>query len=168
MIMIFPIANADGKIEKDTGEIYDYLLSKSIPSVDDQIIIEARYNESVLHDSLKSQESEISEEEIGETIEEIVETQSGRVSWYGSKFHGKKTASGKKYDKEELTCAHKTLPFGTKVKVVNVRNGKSVIVEVNDRGPYAKGREFDLSEAAFKEIGSTNSGILNIEYQVLN
>lgn len=93
---------------------------------------------------------------------------SGKASWYGGQFHGKKTASGVKYDMYELTAAHKTLPFGTKVKITNQRNGKSVVVEVNDRGPFVKTRQFDLSRAAFEEIGNTNNGVMPIEYEIIN
>ncbi|MDD3458126.1 MAG: septal ring lytic transglycosylase RlpA family protein [Weeksellaceae bacterium] len=93
---------------------------------------------------------------------------SGKASWYGGKFHGKKTASGDIYNMHELTAAHKTLPFGTKVKITNPKNGKSVVIEVNDRGPFVKSRDFDLSRAAFNEIGNTNSGVINIEYEVIN
>ncbi|MBW7870587.1 MAG: septal ring lytic transglycosylase RlpA family protein [Flavobacteriia bacterium] len=93
---------------------------------------------------------------------------SGKVSWYGNQFHGKKTASGDVYNMHEYTAAHKTLPFGTKVKITNQKNGKSVVVEVNDRGPFVKSREFDLSRAAFNEIGNTNSGVISVDYEVIN
>ncbi|MDD3772727.1 MAG: septal ring lytic transglycosylase RlpA family protein [Weeksellaceae bacterium] len=93
---------------------------------------------------------------------------SGKVSWYGDRFHGKLTASGEKYDMHDFTAAHKTLPFGTKVKITNPNNGKSVIVEINDRGPYVKTRQFDLSRAAFAEIGNIDSGVISIEYEIVN
>ena len=93
---------------------------------------------------------------------------SGKASWYGDQFHGKKTASGKTYDMYELTAAHKTLPFGTKVKITNQRNGKSVVVEVNDRGPFVKTRQFDLSKEAFKTIGNLDRGLMPIDYEVIN
>lgn len=93
---------------------------------------------------------------------------SGKVSYYGDKFHGKKTASGAKFDMNDYTAAHKTLPFGTKVKITNPKNGKSVVVEINDRGPFVKSRQFDLSKAAFSAIGSTDLGVMAIEYEVVN
>lgn len=93
---------------------------------------------------------------------------SGIVSWYADKFHGKKTSSGELYDKTDFTAAHKTLPFGTKVKVTNTRNGKSIIVKVNDRGPHTKSRLMDLSRAAFSSIGSTSSGTLNVEMEIID
>jgi len=92
----------------------------------------------------------------------------GKASWYGDQFHGKKTASGDKYDMNEYTAAHKSLPFGTKVKITNQRNGKSVIVEINDRGPYVKTRQFDLSKAAFETIGNPDRGVISIDYEVVN
>lgn len=92
----------------------------------------------------------------------------GKASWYADQFHGKKTASGEEYDMNDYTAAHKTLPFGTKVKITNKKNGKSVIIEVNDRGPFVKTREFDLSRAAFAEISSTHNGVISIEYEIIN
>lgn len=82
----------------------------------------------------------------------------GQASYYGPGFDGKKTASGEIFNQNDFTCAHKNLPFGTKLKVVRKDNGKSVVVRVNDRGPYAKGRILDLSVAAAKEIGLDKAG----------
>lgn len=84
--------------------------------------------------------------------------QCGNASWYGHKFHGRKTASGEKFNKNVLTAAHRKLPFGTKVKVTNQRNGKSIIVRINDRGPFHKNRIVDLSEKAAIMIGIKNRG----------
>lgn len=79
--------------------------------------------------------------------------QNGRASWYGPGFHGRKTASGETFNTNDMTAAHRTLPFGTKVKVMNKRTGKSVVVRINDRGPYAHGRVIDLSKASAQAIG---------------
>lgn len=79
----------------------------------------------------------------------------GHASYYAEKFHGRRTASGQKFDMNKLTAAHKKLPFGTKIRVTNEANGKSVIVEVNDRGPFVKSREIDLSKKAFMAIASS-------------
>lgn len=87
----------------------------------------------------------------------------GKASYYGKKFHGRKTASGEIYHSGKLTAAHKSLPFGTLVKVVNPKNGKSVTVKINDRGPYAKGRIIDLSGAAAEQIGLLSSGVATVE-----
>ena len=94
--------------------------------------------------------------------------QSGVASYYGPGFHGRRTANGEAFNMHAMTAAHRTLPFGTKVKVTNLANGKSAIVRVNDRGPYANGRIIDLSVAAAKQIGSTNSGTARVTLEVLN
>ena len=78
---------------------------------------------------------------------------SGLASWYGPGFHGRRTASGETFDTNDLTAAHRTLPFGTRVRVVNERNGREVVVRINDRGPFAHGRVIDLSRAAAQTIG---------------
>jgi rare lipoprotein A (peptidoglycan hydrolase) len=91
----------------------------------------------------------------------------GTASWYGPGFHGKRTASGEIYDKEGLTAAHKTLPFGTYLRVSSLDSGSSVVVRVNDRGPYAKGRVVDLSEAAARIIGMIPSGTARVRLEVI-
>ena len=89
--------------------------------------------------------------------------QTGRASFYGGRHHGKRTASGKVFDKNGMTCAHMTLPFGTKLKITNPKNGKSVIVTVTDRGNFGKyGRVVDLSEGAFKKIASLSAGVIKV------
>ncbi|MCG7393095.1 septal ring lytic transglycosylase RlpA family protein [Microvirga sp. ACRRW] len=88
--------------------------------------------------------------------------QSGRASWYGPGFHGRRTASGETFNTNELTAAHRTLPFGTKVRVVNKKTGKSVVVRINDRGPYAHGRVIDLSRASAQAIGITGVGSVTV------
>lgn len=91
-----------------------------------------------------------------------------RASYYADKFHGRKTASGKKYDKTKYSAAHKKLPFGTIVKVTNEANGKSVILEINDRGPFVRSREIDLSKRAFMEIAtSKSSGLVMVTIELL-
>lgn len=162
MLLIFPIANADGKIllgsEADIVLQDTKLMPESVSEIDYFIDSDTIKNEKL---------AEENEKEIADAIETAAIVSSGVVSWYGGKFHGRKTASGEKYDKHDLTAAHKSLPFGTKVKVTNTRNGKSVVVEINDRGPYVGSRVLDLSQAAFNEIGHTNSGVMHVEYQIL-
>jgi len=85
----------------------------------------------------------------------IVE-QTGEASWYGKRHNGKKTASGARFDQNQATAAHPSLPLGTKAKVTNLDNGKSVDVIINDRGPYTKGRDIDLSKGAAQQIGATD------------
>ena len=90
------------------------------------------------------------------------------ASYYHDKFNGRKTASGSKFNNNAYTAAHKKLPFGTKVKVTNEANGKFVIVEITDRGPFAKAREIDLSRRAFMDIASNkNSGVVNVKIEVI-
>jgi rare lipoprotein A len=84
--------------------------------------------------------------------------QGGAASWYGPGFHGKRTANGERFNTHALTAAHKTLPFGTKLRVTNERTGKSVVVRINDRGPYAHGRVIDLSKAAAQAVGISGVG----------
>lgn len=92
----------------------------------------------------------------------------GTASWYGHPYHGRKTASGEVYNMNSLTAAHRTYKFGTKVEVTNVSNNKNVIVKINDRGPFIKGKDLDLSKAAFiKLAGSTSKGILKIKYKIV-
>ncbi|MBX9853126.1 MAG: septal ring lytic transglycosylase RlpA family protein [Cytophagaceae bacterium] len=95
-------------------------------------------------------------------------TQTGMASYYASKFHGKKTACGEKYDMYALTAAHNTLPFHTYVKVTNLKNNKTVIVRINDRGPHAKGRIIDLSKAAAEKIGLIQDGVGKVRIEVIN
>ncbi|MGV2986183.1 septal ring lytic transglycosylase RlpA family protein [Vibrio sp. E150_011] len=92
----------------------------------------------------------------------------GQASWYGSQFHGRLTASGEKYNMRAYTAAHKTLPFGTVVRVVNTSNNKSVDVKINDRGPYVKGRVIDLSQIAFEKVGSTTQGVVPVRIEILD
>src|SRR4051794_699879 len=87
------------------------------------------------------------------SAEDAKPPQKGVASWYGPGFHGKKTANGERFNTHALTAAHKTLPFDTKVRVTNERTGKSVVVRINDRGPYAHGRVIDLSKAAAEAVG---------------
>lgn len=89
------------------------------------------------------------------------------ASYYHSKFNGRKTANGEVFSNKKMTAAHKKLKFGTKVKVTNLRNGKSVIVRINDRGPYHSQREIDLSKAAFKKIGNLKRGTIPIKYKII-
>ena len=92
---------------------------------------------------------------------------SGGASYYGKQFHGRRTANGESFNMNSMTAAHKTLPFGTKVKVTNRSNGKSVVVRINDRGPYVGGRVIDLSRAAAAKIGMLNSGTARVSLAIL-
>ena len=93
---------------------------------------------------------------------------SGIASFYGTRFAGRRTASGERFNPQQLTAAHKTLPFGTMVLVTNPSNGKSVTVRINDRGPYAHGRSIDLSRAAAEQIGLVARGHGTVEMAVID
>jgi rare lipoprotein A len=94
-------------------------------------------------------------------------TEQGKLAWYGSKFAGRKTASGQRYDPNALTMAHKTLPFGTRVKVTNLANKRSVELRVNDRGPTQADRIGDVSHAAAKRLGMVRAGVIDAEVTVV-
>ncbi len=92
---------------------------------------------------------------------------SGKASWYGPGFHGRRTANGEVFNSNDLTAAHRSLPFGTKVRVTNMNNGRSVVVRINDRGPFAGGRIIDLSAGAARSINMINSGVAPVRVEVL-
>ncbi|AFZ49780.1 rare lipoprotein A [Dactylococcopsis salina PCC 8305] len=91
----------------------------------------------------------------------------GKASWYGSRFHGRRTASGERFNAYAHTAAHRSLPFGTKVRVTNLRNGRSVVVRINDRGPSSRGRVIDLSRAAAQNIGMLRSGVAPVRIEII-
>ncbi|MFB0565438.1 MAG: septal ring lytic transglycosylase RlpA family protein [Candidatus Aminicenantaceae bacterium] len=93
--------------------------------------------------------------------------QTGLASWYGTDFHGKKTSSSEIFNMHDMTAAHKTLPFGTYVMVTNLNNGKSVMVRINDRGPFIRGRIIDISYAAAKVIDMVGSGVAPVRIEVV-
>lgn len=95
------------------------------------------------------------------------EARTSFASYYHDKFNGKKTASGEIFDNDKLTAAHRSLPFGTQVKVTNLKNGESVVVRVNDRGPFHSSRVLDVSKAAFEEISDIKHGVVPIEYEII-
>jgi len=95
-------------------------------------------------------------------------SETGYASWYGGKFQGRTTANGEIFDTNLLTAAHKTLPFNSMVKVVNLENGKEVIVRINDRGPFVKGRIIDLSRAAAVRIGMSGSGVARVCIEIIS
>jgi len=94
-------------------------------------------------------------------------TETGQASFYADKHQFKKTASGGLYNHDLKTAAHRTIPLGSKIKVTNVGNGESVVVAVNDRGPFVKDRIVDLSKSAFSSIGSTSSGVISVQIVVI-
>jgi len=93
--------------------------------------------------------------------------QHGRVSWYGPGFHGRRTANGEIFDTHELTMAHRSLPMGANVRVTNLENGRTVVLRVNDRGPYVRGRVADLSHAAAEQLGFVDDGVVPARIELL-
>ena len=104
---------------------------------------------------------------IAPTFADYVYKSTAVASYYADKFHGRKTSNGEIFNMYALTAAHKTLPFNTKVKVTNLTNGKSVIVRINDRGPFVKGREIDLSKAAASKLDMIKSGTAKVKLTII-
>ena len=102
-----------------------------------------------------------------EAIKDHPQVQIGIASYYGSKFHKKRTANGEIFNMYKVSAAHKTYPLGTKVKVTNMENGKSIKLTINDRGPYVKGRIIDLSYKAARKIGFVNQGTTKVRIDVI-
>lgn len=102
------------------------------------------------------------------SVSVFAQTQTGKASFYANQFEGRQTASGEIYSHNKMTAAHRKLPFGTKVKVTNLTNNKSVIVEVNDRGPFIRGRIIDLSRSAAKKLDFIGLGVADVTMQVLD
>lgn len=133
-----------------------------------------------LHTMYENSSKDIKDEDVkarnvalAETFEKEIEErsqythfQTGMASFYGGSWHGKKTANGEIFNENSLTAAHRTLPFGTRVRVTNLDNGKSVVVRINNRGPYSNGRIIDLSKAAFSRIASTSRGVTRVKLEV--
>ncbi len=102
-----------------------------------------------------------------EAIKNHPRVQIGVASYYGSKFHKKRTANGEIFNMYKVSAAHKTLPLGTKVRVINLKNGRSLTMTINDRGPYVKGRIIDLSYKAAQKLGFVNQGTTKVRIEVL-
>jgi rare lipoprotein A len=103
-----------------------------------------------------------------EAASQLVHIHKGEASWYGPRFHGRKTASGEIFDQSKFTAAHRTLPLGSRAKVTHLESGKSVEVEINDRGPYVAGRIIDLSRAAARELGMIENGIATVQVELIS
>ena len=123
--------------------------------------------------------SSISTLSFADSVEDLLESKApinkvnnvsktGLASYYAHQFHGRKTASGERFNMHAMTVAHKTLPFGTKLKVTCESTGKSVVVKVNDRGPFHGNRVLDLSYGAAKDLGTVNKGVSKVKYEILN
>lgn len=95
------------------------------------------------------------------------EAETGEASWYGPGFHGRRTANGEVFDKEAMTAAHRTLPFGTLVRVRNLDNGREAVLRINDRGPFARGRILDVSEAGARALGMVEAGTARVRIEIV-
>ncbi len=107
-------------------------------------------------------------EEAAKTAAGTTSLGTGEASFYGPGFEGRPTANGERFNSAEMTAAHRTLPFGSKLRVTNTRNGQSVVVRVNDRGPYAHNRVIDLSKGAAQRIGMIQSGTANVKLELIS
>jgi rare lipoprotein A len=117
--------------------------------------------------SAAAQEVEVTDNPIADIVDET-EIGSGVASYYGNELAGNRTASGERFDPGQLTAAHRSLPFGSMVRVTNTSNGDSGVVRINDRGPFSRGRVIDVSTAAAREIGMHRSGTARVKLALLN
>lgn len=116
---------------------------------------------------LRKDYADISRGYMGRESRYLGHVMTGMASWYGPTFHGKRAADGSRFNTDEYTAAHKTYPFGTLVKVTNLRTNKSCVVKITDRGPYAHGRIIDLSKKAAEDIGMLGSGVAKVKLEVV-
>jgi rare lipoprotein A len=142
--------------------------------VSSQITTASKQKIAVEKDTVKKNKQVVEQKELQIDTTEVVSghfkkyKKNAHASYYANKFNGKRTTSGKRFDNNKYTAAHKKLPFGTKIKVTNEANGKSVIVEVIDRGPFVRSREIDLTKRAFMEIAQNKgSGQMMVTIEVL-
>ena len=131
---------------------------KSLKPVKNKVVLDTAKTKIIIADTLKPKV----------VLKLKVFKTKAHASYYANKFNGKRTSSGVRFDNDKYTAAHRKLPFGTKLKITNEENGKSVIVEVIDRGPFSRGREIDLTKRAFMEIASNkNSGSIIVKIEAL-
>ncbi|MBL0913951.1 MAG: septal ring lytic transglycosylase RlpA family protein [Sphingopyxis sp.] len=117
--------------------------------------------------SAAAQDMDVSDEAAIEAPD-FTEIDGGMASYYGDELAGNRTANGERFDPDQMTGAHRTLPFGSMVRVTNVSNGDSVVIRINDRGPFSRGRVIDISHAAAREIGMHRSGTARVKLALLN
>ena len=127
------------------------------------IVNEDKIDEPVVTEDLGSVEEAVVTAD--RSLVEFVDKGNMKASWYGPGFHGRLTANGEIYDQMSFTAAHKSLKFGTLLKITNPRNNKSVVIRINDRGPYITGRDLDLSKAAALELGMVRRGVAKIKVE---
>ncbi|MGB3691884.1 MAG: septal ring lytic transglycosylase RlpA family protein [Spirulinaceae cyanobacterium] len=101
-------------------------------------------------------------------VEKVISRATGMASWYGPGFHGRRTANGERFNQNAMTAAHRSLPFNTRVRVTNKNNGRSLVLRINDRGPFIRGRIIDVSVGAAKQLGMYSSGVAPVKVEVLD
>lgn len=150
------------------------LLSSSIVTVANAVTLEQNSTEITKSLDLQNREREqnlLTNESLNWSTNQPVQIAQqvyrGGASWYGPGFHGRLTANGETFNSNHLTAAHRTLPFGTRLRVTNLNNGRTVVVRINDRGPFIKGRIIDLSAAAARQIRMIESGVASVKVEVI-
>jgi rare lipoprotein A len=126
------------------------------------LVNEENVNEPTQSENIVTTENEITADR---SLVEFLDKGSMKASWYGPGFHGRRTANGELFNQMAFTAAHKSLKFGTLLKLTNTKNNKSVIIRINDRGPYIEGRDLDLSKAAALELGLVKRGVARIKVE---
>jgi rare lipoprotein A len=127
------------------------------------VVNEDKITEPVVTENVVAAEEEVITAD--RSLVEFVDKGNMKASWYGPGFHGRKTANGEVYDQNSFTAAHKSLKFGTLLKITNLKNNKSVVIRINDRGPYIHGRDLDLSKAAASELGMVRKGVAKLKVE---
>ena len=127
------------------------------------VVNEDKITEPVVTENVVTAEEEVITAD--RSLVEFVDKGNMKASWYGPGFHGRKTANGEVYDQNSFTAAHKSLKFGTLLKITNLKNNKSVVIRINDRGPYIHGRDLDLSKAAASELGMVRKGVAKLKVE---
>lgn len=174
ILMLFFLASFQSIVYGQSAKKVKTKITKQKDTIAKSKISVSKTNKTLVLDSLKIPKNPLETSDVALDSLFIVPgnfklfKKSAHASYYANQFHGRKTASGKKYDMNKLTAAHKKLPFGTKVRVTNEANLKSVIVEITDRGPFVRSRDIDLSKKAFMEItNSKTSGKMTVTLEVL-
>ncbi len=172
-----PVEEETFVLEREEEEIIpdpiieeEFNLEEEIPKTENNELDEPIKEEQSVTEAPKTENNEIDKPiEKRQTTKEDSKkwVQKGIASWYGDKFHGRTTANGEKYDMYAYTAAHKELPFGTIVKVTHIKNGRSVRVRINDRGPFIEGRIIDLSRQAAEDIGLRAEGIAEVKVEII-
>ncbi len=162
-------AKPDNKMDKSVFKL-SFLEHTDNQSLNQNLLMPGNLSEQIEQISFKQDDFELSNREQTIPLQDktlIASSFSGQASWYGPGFHGRLTANGERYNQNAMTAAHPSLKFGTRVKVTNLNNGRSVVVRINDRGPFVGGRVIDLSAAAARSLNMINSGVAPVKVTIL-